>query len=172
MNTELTTHLDTPLGTITLTASEHGLTHCLINHSGQSDTAEPGEDKETAERARHWLDRAGRELTEYFAGDRTEFTVPVDHGTTSEFGRAVATALAEHVPYGSTVSYGQLTKLLDRPPVDARKVGAALGRNQLLIVVPCHRVLGADGSLTGFAAGLPAKRHLLDLESSDNLLPL
>ncbi len=107
------------------------------------------------------LDRAEAQLAEYFAGERTEFDLPLDPAGTP-FQLAAWEALRS-IPYGATVSYGEQARRLG----DARKaraVGAANGRNPIAIVVPCHRVVGADGSLTGFAGGLETKSWLLDHE--------
>ncbi|WP_433205865.1 methylated-DNA--[protein]-cysteine S-methyltransferase [Nocardia sp. CA-107356] len=90
----------------------------------------------------------------------------------SAFDREVLLTLEATTGYGWTTTYGALTRQLGRTPADARKIGGALARNRLLMLLPCHRVLGADGALTGYAGGLPAKRALLDLESADLLLPL
>lgn len=107
------------------------------------------------------LAAARRQLEEYFAGARTAFTLPLSERGT-EFQRQVWAALRA-IPYGQVRSYGQLAAALSRPKA-ARAVGAACHANPLLIVTPCHRVVGADGSLTGFGAGLPAKEFLLALE--------
>jgi methylated-DNA-[protein]-cysteine S-methyltransferase len=107
------------------------------------------------------LDAAVHQLTEYFEGERTEFDLPLDpHGT--PFQRAAWDVLRT-IPYGTTMTYGeQATRLGDRGK--ARAVGAANGRNPISIVVPCHRVVGSTGSLTGFAGGFAAKAWLLDHE--------
>ncbi len=107
------------------------------------------------------LDAAAEQLAEYFAGERTEFDLPLDPQGT-DFQIAAWKALAE-IPYGETATYGEQAEHIGRPNA-VRAVGAANGRNPLSIVLPCHRVVGADGSLTGFAAGLDAKRTLLELE--------
>jgi methylated-DNA-[protein]-cysteine S-methyltransferase len=103
-----------------------------------------------------------RQLTEYFAGKRDTFTIPLDMRGTA-FQKNVWQAL-QTIPFGKTLSYGQIAKQLGRPTA-SRAVGAANGRNPLSIVVPCHRVIGASGKLTGFAGGLEAKAHLLNLET-------
>jgi methylated-DNA-[protein]-cysteine S-methyltransferase len=114
------------------------------------------------------LDETTRQLEEYFAGDRVEFELPLElHGT--DFQRQCWLALAS-IPYGQTVSYGEQARRLGLGPDAARAVGAANGRNPIPIVLPCHRVIGADGSLTGFGGGLPTKRFLLEHEGA--LLPL
>ena len=108
------------------------------------------------------LDEAVRQLAEYFVGDRVEFDVALDPIGT-DFQRDAWTALTR-IPYGETVSYGeQAERMGDRSK--ARAVGAANGRNPIPVIVPCHRVIGSDGSLTGFAGGLDAKRWLLEHEA-------
>ena len=104
---------------------------------------------------------AVRQLGEYFAGERTAFELPL-RPIGSDFELAVWGQLTR-IPYGETRSYGYVAKAVGEPG-GAQAVGAANGRNPLAIVVPCHRVIGADGSLIGFGGGLPRKRFLLDLE--------
>ncbi len=112
------------------------------------------------------LEAAAAQLREYFAGERTAFDLPLELAGTA-FQQEAWRALAE-IPYGETVSYGEQARRLGRPDA-VRAVGAANGRNPIPIVLPCHRVIGADGSLTGFGGGLEAKRRLLDLERSPSL---
>jgi methylated-DNA-[protein]-cysteine S-methyltransferase len=108
------------------------------------------------------------QLDAYFAGELTSFTVPLDlEGT--EFQRQCWLALVT-IPYGRTVSYGEQARRLGLGADAARAVGAANGQNPVPVVLPCHRVIGADGSLTGFGGGLPLKRFLLEHEGA--LLPL
>jgi methylated-DNA-[protein]-cysteine S-methyltransferase len=107
--------------------------------------------------------RAVDEITEYFAGERTEFDLPLDLVGT-EFQVAAWRALGE-IPFGETRTYGEQAAGIGRPTA-VRAVGAANGKNPVSIVLPCHRVVGADGSLTGFAGGLDAKRFLLTHEES------
>jgi methylated-DNA-[protein]-cysteine S-methyltransferase len=107
------------------------------------------------------LRRAAAELAEYFAGARTRFEVPLAPSGTA-FQRAVWNAIAT-VPYGETIAYRALAARAGRPD-GARAAGAATGRNPLSIVVPCHRIVGAGGALTGYAGGLERKRALLALE--------
>jgi methylated-DNA-[protein]-cysteine S-methyltransferase len=109
------------------------------------------------------LERAATQLEEYFAGERTEFDLPLALPADGLLGRVVA-QLTE-IPFGETVSYKELTLALGLDLSRVREVGAALGRNPIAIVVPCHRVIGSDGSLTGFGGGLERKQRLLDLES-------
>jgi len=108
------------------------------------------------------LDEAERQLTEYFAGKRTTFDLPLASDGT-EFQKKVWGEL-HRIPYGETASYGDVARRLGYEPVISRAVGAANGANPLPIVVPCHRVIGSDGSLTGYAGGIERKRTLLDLE--------
>src|SRR6184192_2865427 len=105
--------------------------------------------------------RAETELKEYFAGQRREFEVPLAFAGTP-FQRLVWTALRE-IAYGETMSYGELAERLGKPSA-ARAVGLANGKNPIGIIVPCHRVVGSNGSLTGYGGGLERKRYLLDFE--------
>ena len=109
------------------------------------------------------LDQAAGELAEYFAGTRTTFATPLDHAGTA-FQRQVWTALGT-IPFGERWSYAQLATTLGRPQA-FRAVASANALNPLSIFTPCHRVVGSDGQLRGYAGGLPAKRWLLDLESA------
>ena len=108
------------------------------------------------------LQRAMAQLDEYFAGRRTVFDLPLDLAAGTAFQQSVWQALLS-IPCGGRTSYGVLSQRLGKP-MAVRAVGAAVGRNPLSIVVPCHRVLGADGSLTGYAGGLDRKTALLRLE--------
>jgi methylated-DNA-[protein]-cysteine S-methyltransferase len=109
------------------------------------------------------LTECARQLGEYFAGERREFKLPLAPAGT-EFQQTVWQALRQ-IPYGSLSSYTDIARNIERPTA-MRAVGAANGRNPLPIVVPCHRVVGSDGSLTGFAGGLETKRQLLELEGA------
>ncbi|MFD0145942.1 MULTISPECIES: methylated-DNA--[protein]-cysteine S-methyltransferase [unclassified Streptomyces] len=102
------------------------------------------------------------QLDEYFAGRRERFDIPFAQSGT-EFQRRVWSAL-EEIPYGATVSYGDIARTVGSSGAGVRAVGTAIGRNPLLVVRPCHRVIGADGSLRGYAAGLERKERLLGLE--------
>lgn len=110
------------------------------------------------------LDLLRRELDSYLAGGLREFTVPVDLVLASPFQREVLPTLAATVGFGQRTTYGALAAATGRPTA-SRAVGAALGANPLCVVLPCHRVLAASGSLTGYAGGLAAKAHLLALEA-------
>ncbi len=107
--------------------------------------------------------RVADELLEYFAGTRTEFTVPLSPAGT-DFQRAVWRAL-QGIPYGETRTYGEIAAAVGRPGA-ARAVGTANHRNPIPIIIPCHRVVGSNGQLCGFGGGLDLKRRLLELESS------
>ena len=109
------------------------------------------------------LDEAELQLEEYFRRERDRFDLPLAPPTEGFRGR-VLEALS-HVPYGETVSYKELTLAAGIDASRVREVGSALGRNPLAIVIPCHRVIGSDGSLVGFGGGLERKRQLLDLEA-------
>lgn len=125
---------------------------------------EPADAPEPGSREDAVLTEAARQLAEYFAGERERFDLPLaPRGT--EFQRRVWRALSA-IPYGTTVSYGTIAARLSLPPGSARAVGVANSQNPLPIVVPCHRVIGADGGLTGFAGGLARKEALLALEGS------
>ena len=108
------------------------------------------------------LDRAQTQLTEYFGGERTDFDLPLANEGT-EFQKKVWSEL-HRIPFGETASYGDIARRLGYEPGISRAVGAANGANPIPIVVPCHRVIGADGSLTGYAGGIERKRTLLALE--------
>lgn len=148
-----------PTGDVTVVARGGVLTSVSLTGTRESSLpAELGPRDDDA------LADARRQLAEYFAGERTGFELAV-HLDGSPFQVAVWRGLLR-IPYGRTWSYGRLAQELGLDPrTSSRAVGAANGRNRLAVVVPCHRVIGADGSLTGFAAGVDRKRALLELES-------
>ena len=148
---------DTPVGPLLLAADARALTRVHFQ-AGPHPLSPPREWRHEAAR----FEGITRELAEYFAGERRVFDVPLAMEG-SEFQRSVWRALVA-IPYGETISYGELAR---RVGSVARAVGLANGANPLPIVVPCHRVIGADGSLTGFGAGLPIKRALLELEGAE-----
>jgi methylated-DNA-[protein]-cysteine S-methyltransferase len=111
------------------------------------------------------LDGPLRQLDEYFAGRRHAFELDLDLRLATPFQRSVLTTLADEVGYGERATYGALAASMDKPSA-SRAVGGALGANPLCIVIPCHRVVGAHGELTGYAGGMPAKRYLLELEAA------
>ena len=148
--------LDTPIGPLTLVGDGHALSGLYFpDHARQpkADSFGPRDDRGFAD--------ARAQLAEYFGGERTEFDLTLTPQG-NEFQRSVWRLLGA-IPYGQTRTYGQLAKLLGDPGL-ARAVGAANGRNPISIVVPCHRVVGRDGSLTGYAGGLARKAFLLELE--------
>jgi methylated-DNA-[protein]-cysteine S-methyltransferase len=108
------------------------------------------------------LDQAEQQLTEYFDGTRTEFDLPLA-SEGSEFQKKVWAEL-QRIPYGETATYGDIAQRLGYEPVISRAVGVANASNRLPIVVPCHRVIGSDGKLTGYAGGIERKQALLELE--------
>lgn len=148
--------LETPIGRLLLVADEHGLRHIDFPRSDQGERIE-----RDWRRHRRYLGAAIEQLEAYFGGRLHAFDVAlVAHGTT--FRKAVWNALAR-IPYGETISYGELARRIGDPAA-SRAVGAANGANPLPIVVPCHRVIGSSGKLTGFGGGLPIKQWLLDHE--------
>jgi len=150
--------MDTPIGVLTLAADDEGLRRIDFPPPHQSP---PGDD--WREGSTDVLLEARRQLEEYFAGERREFDLPLSPRGTG-FQRTVWNTLAA-IPYGGTWSYRDLAQRIGKPSA-MRAVGAANGRNPLPIVLPCHRVIGADGSLTGFGGGLPTKAFLLRLEGA------
>ena len=156
---------ESPIGPLTLVAGPRGLTELSF----------PGRTRVPAEATKAPMPELTGQLDAYFAGELREFDLGLDlHGTPLE--QAVWGALLE-IPYGETASYGEQAAKIDPalfdPDVEpwqrARVVGAANGRNPVAIVVPCHRVIGANGSLTGYGGGLERKQALLDLESNRQL---
>lgn len=148
-----------PVGPLTLVAGDDGLIAVLWDND---DPARVHVGRTEATSSHPVLEAAARQLAEYFAGTRKGFSLPLDPQGTA-FQQSVWSALLA-IPYGETRSYGQIARALGHPSA-ARAVGAANGRNPLSIIVPCHRLIGADRSLVGFAGGLDAKRHLLALEA-------
>ena len=161
-----TVTMDTPVGKLRLIAGERGLRAILW---GAEDVARIAsiDEAELVEGSNAVLDLAVAQLEEYFAGTRREFDLPLDPQGTP-FQQSVWMVLRT-IPYGRTISYGQQAGQLGDPN-KARAVGAANGKNPLSIVVPCHRVIGSGGQLTGFAAGLDVKSWLLDHERQLRLL--
>ncbi|HEX5147512.1 MAG TPA: methylated-DNA--[protein]-cysteine S-methyltransferase [Candidatus Limnocylindrales bacterium] len=150
------TEIDSPIGRLTLVATDGVLSGVYMEghlHGPDPATLGPRDDAAFTE--------AICQLDEYFRGTRRSFTIPMAPGGTP-FQRRVWAALLR-IPYGRTMTYGDLAaEVADRSM--ARAVGAATGRNPLSVVIPCHRLVGSDGSLTGYAGGLVRKRTLLDLE--------
>lgn len=147
--TEFVAIADSPIGALTVVADEAGRL-VRIHFGAEGEMREP-------DRCAHVL----TQLREYFDGRRTTFEVTLDlHGT--DFQKLVWTELL-NVPYGVTISYGELARRIGRPDA-VRAVGTANGANPVPIIVPCHRIIGANGTLTGYGGGLPRKQQLLALE--------
>ena len=150
--------VDSPLGRMRITAVNEGLTSISFDGDGYAPPQDPAWVRDPSFPA---LRRAAAQLTAYFAGERRVFELPLA-ATGTPFQRTVWDAIAA-VPAGDTISYAELARRAGHPG-SARAAGAATGRNPIAIVVPCHRIIGADGSLTGYAGGLDRKRALLALE--------
>jgi methylated-DNA-[protein]-cysteine S-methyltransferase len=150
-----------PIGPLTVVREHDALVRLAMSPPTGLDPEALGE------RSDEGFDDVVRQLSEYFASERTAFDLPL-RPMGSEFELAVWGQLTK-IPYGETRSYGYVAAAVGEPG-GAQAVGAANGRNPLAIVVPCHRVIGADGSLVGFGGGLPRKRFLLDLEQRGDRL--
>ena len=146
-----------PLGAILLAADDEGLT--VLDFLKETPNSETGGENSALRAARRWLDV-------YFSGREPGFTPPL-HLCGTPFRMEVWRLLLD-IPYGETTTYGALAKTLSTrrggSPMSAQAVGGAVGHNPVALIVPCHRVIGADGSLTGYASGLDKKAHLLALE--------
>ena len=153
----LYTTVDSPLGELLLAGDGRAL-HGLYMQEGRTAITVPRDWARDDEAFAH----VREQLDEYFAGGRTEFDLPLAMDG-SPFQRSVWQVLRD-IPYGETISYGELARRVG-PPATPRNVGATNGRNPIAVIVPCHRVIGADGSLTGYGGGLERKRLLLDLEA-------
>jgi methylated-DNA-[protein]-cysteine S-methyltransferase len=158
------TAVKTPAGPVTLVASKKGLFYVFLPMRGRGISTDrlrsrlPGLDLAADDRGMAGM---ARQIGDYFKGKRRVFSMPLDlRGT--EFQKKVWAALRA-IPYGRTETYGSLAKRIGRPGA-GRAVGAACGANPAAIVVPCHRVVGSGGSLTGFAGGLELKKRLLNME--------
>ncbi len=156
--TAITTVMDSPIGPLTLLAVDGSLTGVHMNKQRHLPELPIGCERDDA-----GLGHVVEQLSAYFSGSLTDFDLPIEmHGT--DFQRRVWAALRE-IPYGETISYGELARWVGNPKA-SRAVGLANGRNPVSIVVPCHRVIGADGSLTGYGGGLDRKVWLLEHERS------
>ena len=153
---------ETPVGELLVAATPRGL--CRISFRGEADVERLAElFGVRVLRSPRPLDGTRRQLDEYFEGRRTDFDLELDLDV-PDFYRQVLGELAR-VPYGETTTYGTLAKRVDRPAA-ARAVGTVMNRNPIPIVLPCHRVVGANGSLVGYGGGLDRKRQLLTLEGA------
>lgn len=160
------THLETPLCTLRLTSDGEALTgiYLLPDHRHAPEITSEWQESPTLP----IFQDAATQLTEYFAGHRTEFSLPLAAQGT-DFQKRVWAELLQ-IPYGQTISYGELARRIGNPSA-SRAVGLANGKNPLSIVIPCHRVIGASGKLTGYGGGLPRKEALLALEAPPVGLP-
>jgi methylated-DNA-[protein]-cysteine S-methyltransferase len=149
--------VESPVGRLLLTSDGHALTGLYFSTPQQPGPKTDWVQNSGAEPLR----AAARQLREYFGGTRRRFDLALSPEGT-EFQRRVWRALTE-IPFGETWSYGQLARRIDHPNA-SRAVGLANGRNPIAVIIPCHRVIGADGSLTGFGGGLARKQWLLDHE--------
>jgi len=152
------TTIDSPIGELTLVARDRALSGIYFPGHWHMPAADV-----FGARSKRGFEPAQRQLEEYFAGERTEFALATVVAG-EEFQRRVW-GLIDRIPYGQTTTYGEMARELG-DSTQAREVGAAVGRNPLSIVVPCHRVVGKDGKLTGYAGGLERKRFLLELEGA------
>ncbi|GAA2713814.1 MULTISPECIES: methylated-DNA--[protein]-cysteine S-methyltransferase [Streptomyces] len=165
------TRHDTAVGRLSLAASDDALLYCgfapvdvaqrLLSRVARHCTDDPSTIRPGR---RAVLEQAQAEIDAYLAGERRTFSVPLDPRLASDFTREVLRAVDGQVGYGRTSTYAQIAAAIGRPGA-ARAVGVALGSNPLCLVLPCHRVIGAHGRLTGYAGGIPAKQFLLDLEA-------
>lgn len=159
LRTTVRTSLASPWGAMTLVAHDEALV--WVGFDGQKHA--PDFSQWSISTQHPVLRMAADELQQYFAGERSQFDVPVDLGRGTPFQQSVWTALRGIAP-GATTSYGAISQRLGKASA-VRAVGGAVGRNPISIIVPCHRVLGSNGALTGYAGGLPRKVALLELES-------
>lgn len=150
--------MQSPVGQLKLVASDTGLAAVLWENDDPG-RVRLGEQDETPDHP--VLCTAEAQLGEYFSGTRTQFDLPLDFRGT-DFQKQVWAALLT-IPFGETRSYADIARIIDRPAA-CRAVGAANGKNPISIIAPCHRVIGTNGALTGFAGGLEAKQLLLELE--------
>ena len=161
-----TCHYASPLGGILLAADEIGLTGLWFDGGKYFAHNLP---QEHAERETPILLAAKRWLDVYFAGNEPDFTPPL-HPAGSAFRQSVWELLRK-IPYGKTTTYGEIARQLSEKPglsrMSAQAVGGAVGHNEIAIIIPCHRVVGTNGSLTGYAGGIDRKRRLLELEHTD-----
>lgn len=153
-------HLESPVGSLRLIGGDAGLRAVLWPNERDGRVTF---DETIVDGEHSVLLDCAQQIVEYTNGERDTFDVPLDVVGT-EFQRAVWRGL-QQIPFGSTRSYGDLAQQLDRPGA-ARAIGSATGRNPISIIIPCHRLVGSTGSLTGFAGGLDAKRWLLEHESN------
>lgn len=150
-----------PVGTLLIAATDKGLSGIYFEEHKHFKGKDGWQKQEEQSPAGKFLIQTARQLDEYFAGKRTEFDVPLDLSGT-EFQLGVWDEL-NHIPFGTSVTYAQHAQKLGNPKA-LRAVGSAIGKNPVSIIVPCHRVIGSSGEVTGYAGGLERKRFLLALE--------
>lgn len=160
--------MDSPLGTLQLLASDLGLCGVWFENQRHGPSLQTQAQWQPAP-DHAWLNLTREQLNAYFAGQRQSFDLPLDLTRGTAFQQSVWHALLS-VPCGGHESYAQLAQRLDRPKA-VRAVGSAVGRNPISIIVPCHRILGAAGQLTGYAGGLERKQRLLQLEGHTRFAP-
>jgi len=148
-----TYNFSSPVGTLCINIEDNAITELFIDNNAELSDA-GGNDLIT---------ETVHELTEYFSGTRSSFDLPLNPSGTA-FQKRVWEQL-QRIPYGQTCSYGDIAKAVGNPKA-ARAVGLANNRNPIMIIIPCHRVIGADGSLTGYGGGIEIKKFLLDLEAA------
>ncbi|OFE15898.1 cysteine methyltransferase [Humibacillus sp. DSM 29435] len=158
--------IDSPIGALTVVADDGAITHLLMDAAAHRPD-DPALFGGLGDPASEPFTSAARQLEEYFAGERTTFDLPLTPRG-NDFQQRVWARLLE-IPYAETRSYGELARGLGGAGL-AQAVGSANGRNPIAVVIPCHRVIGADGSLVGYAGGLGRKRFLLALEESPPLV--
>ena len=173
-------YMESPIGRLKIEESKEAITalHICMKEADKTEVDIRETDKidikyevekiHTSYRETALLQKAKKQLEEYFAGKRREFDLPIRlYGT--DFQKKVWNVLRS-IPYGETLSYGEVALRIGNPKA-SRAVGGANNKNPVMIIVPCHRVIGADGSLTGFGGGLPAKEYLLTLEKGNFKMP-
>jgi len=148
--------IESTIGTLLIKASDKGLLEIKINQGKGNTKSMPNQHTQ----------QAAEELAEYFSGNRSQFDVSLDWEGHSEFYKSVWNYLLK-IPMGQTRSYGEIAKHLENPGA-SRAVGLANGKNPIPIIVPCHRVIGSNGALTGYASGLDVKKQLLAHENPES----
>ncbi len=159
--------IDSPVGTLTLVANDGALAGLYMDNQRHRPPDEVFGERRACDEAP--FDAVRAQLAEYFAGERTEFDLPLAMAGT-DFQRTVWAEL-RRIPFGETISYGQLADRIGKPSA-SRAVGLANGRNPIGIIVPCHRVVGSNGDLTGYGGGIERKRALIAFEKGAGQLSL
>jgi methylated-DNA-[protein]-cysteine S-methyltransferase len=162
MNDEIVHYYRSPRGLIVIKADEKSVTFVKLTKKKEKDHAITNLES-SSNPAHALIKKTCKQLDEYFAGERKEFNLPLSLQGTA-FQQKVWKQL-QAIPYGKTISYAQLAQSIGNPKA-CRAVGSANGKNPISVIIPCHRVIAADGSLGGYASGLDVKRQLLELEKS------